>query len=163
MTPLKLFDEFLSQSDFQNYKSLIDQIVLMHTNKANTISKYFEQTWTDIKNLTSIDFELYNMIKTDFCLWCDANKESYEENYTILISLFHLRLTVLETIYQNTNEIFHSVIKSTKSDKMRKHLINEIEELLVMLNAQDDLKEIEKLRDRFFYLSEIVDELTDSK
>jgi len=116
--------------------------------------EYFNGCWKDIERLvdqmdTHVD-ELNKLLKT-----CIINNPDLNFDFDFLVKSLDLRISILNLYYSNTHETFKQVIVSKDNTTFKTNLIGEIENLLNQLNEEEDMKTIEKLRDRFEFLASL--------
>ena len=114
-------------------------------------AEYFEYIWKDIERLMSQDEE---QGITTFRYWVDLLEDFSELDF--LIYCIKLRLVLLEVLFAETHEIFVAHVNSLEQTKVKEHLFTEIEKLLAKLEHEPDLAEVDKLRDRFDFLSSLI-------
>lgn len=145
-------------SDPQSLSEVIQRADLLFSG-TNSLHPHFRQAWEDIFVLVSSSPNTFDKIHHAILNWKNS-LVTYQSDYDTLIAVFHLRISLLNIVYESTNSLFLSTIKASKSNAIKPHLIQEIETLLDQLEKEEDKATIDKLRDRFSFLSNIVHEIT---
>lgn len=134
----------------------IDALISSLSEKCEYNNVYAMECWQDIKTIVTN----WNAQ----CVWelireWSGNLPEVNCSVKFAIASFTLRVQLIESLLDNTSMQLLESLKKSDVDKLKPYLASEVQYLLSKLNDETDMNDIEKLRDRFSFVSSIISQL----